>query len=69
VSDAPSLETLRTATQIAQVLHCSARQVYRLGQRGVIPTYVVGTRAVRFRLSECLTAIRREGSGTHGRSV
>ena len=49
---------LVTARAVAEALSCSVSWVYEAAQRGVIPSYHVGGRLVRFNLDEVIEASR-----------
>lgn len=55
----PSYNPLIRPSELAKLLDLSESQVYRLAQRGVIPSYRAGS-TVRFDAAEVLAAIRRE---------
>jgi excisionase family DNA binding protein len=50
---------LVTAQVVAQALSCSVSWVYEAAQRGIIPSYHVGNRLVRFDIDEVIEASRQ----------
>lgn len=49
---------LVTAQVVAQALSCSVSWIYEAAQRGLIPSYHVGNRLVRFDIDEVIAASR-----------
>ena len=67
MTDSPTTDKLLTALDVAKMLSCSMRAVWRMRAAGILPSVKIPNAGTRFRQSDVLKIIRdgvKKGGGS-----